>query len=45
MMIRKARGQKDTSERSQLEYKRFTSMRRRHTGGARAASTSMRYDR
>ena len=45
MMIRRARGQKRTEEKSQMEYKHFTDMRRRHTGGARAASTSMRYDR
>lgn len=44
-MIRKARGQQKTSERSQLEYKHLTSMRRKHSGGARAASTSIRYDR
>ena len=45
MMIRRARGQKRNEERSQLEYKQFTSMKRRHTGGARAASTGIRYDR
>ncbi|MGY5859804.1 MAG: hypothetical protein RTU63_10580 [Candidatus Thorarchaeota archaeon] len=45
MMIRRARGQKRTEERAQLEYKRFTSMKHGHTGGARAASTGVRYDR
>jgi len=45
MMIRRARGQKRTEERTKLEFKQFTSMKRRHTGGARAASTGVRYDR
>ena len=45
MMIRRARGQKRIDEKSQMEYKHFTDMRGRSTGGARAASTGVRYDR
>jgi hypothetical protein len=45
MMIRKARGQKDAEKKTQLEYKHFTEFHRRNTGGARAASTGIRFDR